>query len=97
MYGDIRNERLDAKLNAVIELAVVEAERQLLLQLFPAREQIIPAYDPDRASAAHVEEPLNRARIDVGIAGNEIERAVQVVERDAIAHAVDLDPARIGR
>src|SRR5215467_7527839 len=61
--------------NLVIERAVIETECDLLLELPPTRQVIGPADRAYRAAARHVEEPTDGAGIDVGITGDEIERA----------------------
>ena len=83
--------------NIILEFPVIKAEGQLLLEFAPARKQVVPAGNCDGARSAHVKQPLDRSRIDIRITRDEVKRAVQVVERDAIAHAIDGDLARLGR
>ena len=46
MLYEVITELLVVGLDVVVELTVVEPERQLLVELAPARKQIVPAHDP---------------------------------------------------
>src|SRR5262249_53564889 len=81
----------------VIEGAIVEPKGDLLLEIAPPRQHVIPARGGDGATAGYVEESLHRARVDVRVAGYEIKRAVEGVKRNVVARAIDRDLARIGR